>query len=65
MATGPRVWQGIGMKSKLAVAAAVTALLAIGAAAFSLIRRSRTELGPVAPAPPRIDDVASASEHSG
>lgn len=53
------------MKSKLAVAAAVTALLAIGAAAFSLIRRSRTELGPVAPAPPRIDDVASASEHSG
>lgn len=52
------------MKSKLAVVAAVAAVLAVGAAAFSLVRRSRSELGPVATAPPRIDDVASTTDQS-
>ncbi|NMO02617.1 cell wall synthesis protein CwsA [Gordonia sp. TBRC 11910] len=49
------------MHSKFVIAAVVAALLAVGAAAFSLTRRSRVELPPVAPAPPRIDDVAPAT----
>ncbi|MFW0789988.1 hypothetical protein [Gordonia sp. CPCC 205333] len=49
------------MQSKIARVAAVAALLAAAAAAASLTRRKGVEFPPVAPEPPRIEDISPPS----